>query len=67
MRNRALGSVPCSCSRSSSRPVAGSAADIKKVGLVTDVGTLEDKSFNEASWVGAQAAPRPSAAPPATS
>ncbi len=33
----------------------GAAADIKKVGLVTDVGTLEDKSFNEASWVGAQA------------
>jgi basic membrane protein A len=32
----------------------GSSADIKKVGLVTDVGTLEDKSFNEASWVGAQ-------------
>jgi basic membrane protein A len=32
-----------------------SSADIKKVGLVTDVGTLEDKSFNEASWVGAQA------------
>jgi len=33
----------------------GSSADIKKVGLVTDVGTLEDKSFNEASWVGTQA------------
>jgi basic membrane protein A len=32
----------------------GAAADIKKVGLVTDVGTLEDKSFNEASWIGAQ-------------
>jgi basic membrane protein A len=28
--------------------------DYKKVGLVTDVGTLEDKSFNEASWAGAQ-------------
>ena len=35
--------------------MAEPAADIKKVGLVTDVGTLEDKSFNEASWVGAQA------------
>jgi basic membrane protein A len=32
----------------------GASADIKKVGLVTDVGTLEDKSFNEASWIGAQ-------------
>lgn len=25
-----------------------------KIGLVTDVGTLDDKSFNEASWNGAQ-------------
>jgi basic membrane protein A len=25
-----------------------------KIGLVTDVGTLDDKSFNEASWKGAQ-------------
>jgi basic membrane protein A len=33
----------------------GATADVKKVGLVTDVGTLEDKSFNEASWLGAQA------------
>ena len=32
----------------------GAAADIKKVGLVTDVGTLLDKSFNEAAWLGAQ-------------
>ncbi len=40
-----LGAVAC----------GGTAADIKKVGVVTDVGTLEDKSFNEASWVGAQA------------
>jgi basic membrane protein A and related proteins len=32
----------------------GASADIKKVGLVTDVGTLQDKSFNEASWIGAQ-------------
>jgi basic membrane protein A and related proteins len=33
----------------------GTSADIKKVGLVTDVGTLEDKSFNEAAWTGTQA------------
>lgn len=33
----------------------GTTADIKKVGLVTDVGTLEDKSFNEAAWTGTQA------------
>ena len=49
------GSPSCSASRWSSLPAAESSADIKKVGLVTDVGTLEDKSFNEASWVGAQA------------
>ena len=34
---------------------SGTSADIKKVGFVTDVGTLEDKSFNEAGWIGAQA------------
>ncbi len=33
----------------------GASADIKKLGLVTDVGTLEDKSFNEAAWTGTQA------------
>jgi len=33
----------------------GTSADVKKVGLVTDVGTLEDKSFNEAAWLGTQA------------
>ncbi|MGZ8528399.1 MAG: BMP family ABC transporter substrate-binding protein [Candidatus Limnocylindrales bacterium] len=33
----------------------GATADIKKIGLVTDVGTLEDKSFNEAAWTGTQA------------
>jgi basic membrane protein A len=31
------------------------AAEPLKVGLVTDVGQLEDKSFNQASWEGAQA------------
>ena len=41
----------------------GSSADIKKVGVVTDVGTLDDKSFNEASWVGAQAGATASTAP----
>jgi basic membrane protein A len=30
-------------------------AEPLKVGLVTDVGQLEDKSFNQASWEGAQA------------
>jgi basic membrane protein A and related proteins len=55
MRNRALGlSVLFVLSLVVTACGAG-AADVKKVGLVTDVGTLEDKSFNEASWVGAQA------------
>jgi len=33
---------------------SGPTADLKKIGLVTDVGTLEDKSFNEAAWLGVQ-------------
>lgn len=33
---------------------APSAAAGLKVGMVTDVGTLDDKSFNEASWKGTQ-------------
>jgi basic membrane protein A len=33
---------------------AGSSGKALKVGLVTDVGTLDDKSFNEASWKGTQ-------------
>jgi basic membrane protein A len=28
--------------------------DLTKIGLVTDVGQLEDKSFNEAAWLGVQ-------------
>jgi basic membrane protein A and related proteins len=32
----------------------GATADPKKIGLVTDVGQLEDKSFNEAAWLGVQ-------------
>jgi basic membrane protein A len=55
MRNRAFGlSILFGFSLVVSA-CGGSSADIKKVGLVTDVGTLEDKSFNEASWVGTQA------------
>lgn len=55
MRNRAIGlSILFGLSLVVSA-CGGTSADVKKVGLVTDVGTLEDKSFNEASWVGAQA------------
>ena len=31
-----------------------SAASTLKIGMVTDVGTLDDKSFNEATWAGTQ-------------
>jgi basic membrane protein A len=54
MRSRALGlSILFALSLVAGGCGAGG-PDYKKVGLVTDVGTLEDKSFNEASWLGAQ-------------
>jgi len=55
MRTRALGLCALFVLSLAAAACTGSSADIKKVGLVTDVGTLEDKSFNEASWVGTQA------------
>ena len=55
MRNRAIGLSILFVLSLAAAACSGTSADIKKVGLVTDVGTLEDKSFNEASWVGAQA------------
>jgi basic membrane protein A and related proteins len=55
MRNRAFGLSVLFALTFVASACGGGAADIKKVGLVTDVGTLEDKSFNEASWVGTQA------------
>ncbi len=55
MRNRAMGLSALFVLSLVVTACGGTSADIKKVGLVTDVGTLEDKSFNEASWVGAQA------------
>ncbi len=35
-------------------PPASAAASDLKIGLVTDVGTLDDKNFNQYSWEGAQ-------------
>jgi basic membrane protein A len=35
-------------------PVEASGTSDLKIGLVTDVGTLDDKNFNEYSWLGAQ-------------
>jgi basic membrane protein A len=37
-----------------SPPASTGGTSDAKIGLVTDVGTLDDKSFNEYSWVGAQ-------------
>jgi basic membrane protein A len=54
MRNRAIGLSALFVLSLAAAACGGATADIKKVGLVTDVGTLEDKSFNEASWLGAQ-------------
>lgn len=36
------------------QPTTGGASAIAKVGLVTDVGKIDDKSFNQSSWEGAQ-------------
>ena len=41
----------CSCGPGTEAPDCGS-ADILCIGLVTDVGSIEDKSFNQASWAG---------------
>ncbi len=54
MRTRAIGLAMVFALSLVTAACGAGAADIKKVGLVTDVGTLEDKSFNEASWVGTQ-------------
>ena len=35
-------------------PVEATGTSDLKIGLVTDVGTLDDKNFNEYSWLGAQ-------------
>ena len=35
-------------------PVEASSTSDAKIGVVTDVGTLDDKNFNEYSWLGAQ-------------
>jgi len=55
MRNRAFGLSFLFIVSLVATACGGTTADIKKVGLVTDVGTLEDKSFNEAAWTGTQA------------
>ena len=52
----ACGSSPSGSSPSSSTP-AGAAASSKFLGcMVTDTGGIDDKSFNQSSWAGMQAA-----------
>jgi basic membrane protein A and related proteins len=61
-----LAIVISACSSGAASPAASGSA--LKIGLVTDVGTLNDKNFNQYSWEGAQAgaakigAPAPQAA-----
>ena len=43
----------CSCGPDTETPDCSS-DDILCIGLVTDVGSIEDKSFNQASWAGVQ-------------
>jgi basic membrane protein A len=43
------------CAPSSEEPDCGS-ADVLCIGLVTDVGSIDDKSFNQATWEGVQQA-----------
>jgi basic membrane protein A len=45
----------CSCGPGTEAPNCGS-ADILCVGLVTDVGSIDDRSFNQSSWAGVQQA-----------
>jgi len=53
----ACGSSPSSGSGSSSSPTSGTSASSKFLGcMVTDTGGIDDKSFNQSSWEGMQAA-----------
>jgi basic membrane protein A len=49
-----LAVVVAACGTSTGSGGGAGSGKVLKVGLVTDVGTLDDKSFNEASWKGAQ-------------
>ncbi len=51
----AVSGVLAACGSSNSTPASSGAAGGQKVGLVTDVGQLNDKNFNQYSWEGAQA------------
>ncbi|NCB51079.1 MAG: BMP family ABC transporter substrate-binding protein [Clostridia bacterium] len=46
----------CACGQSTTTPTeAPDEAIIQKVALVTDVGTIDDESFNQATWQGVEA------------
>ena len=47
---------PAGCSEADSSATPGTTGAALKVGLVTDVGRLNDKSFNQSSWEGVQQA-----------
>jgi basic membrane protein A and related proteins len=47
-------SAPASASAGSASPSAAGSASALKIGVVTDVGTVDDKNFNQFSYEGAQ-------------
>ncbi len=49
-----LALVASACTNTGGGSPGASGGKALKIGLVTDVGTLDDKSFNEASWKGTQ-------------
>ena len=56
-----IASMLLSACKSAATPVAATEADCPKaevfcIGLVTDVGEIDDKSFNQSAWEGVQAA-----------
>lgn len=55
----ACGAAPAAEKPEAKEPAAeGEAPIIKKVALVTDVGTIDDESFNKACWQGVKGAER---------
>ena len=51
----ALGLVACGAEEAPAETEAAATANITKVALVTDVGTIDDESFNQACWQGVEA------------
>lgn len=48
------GAAPSGAPAASSAPAAGKAGEKFKIGMVTDIGGVNDKSFNQSAWEGLQ-------------